>query len=73
MIVEEPVNLSAVALEDMEVCFIPKPKSWGSLIKQSVFNECDENDMWSERLKTVKEGLAMLTCFIYMKPLGKTR
>jgi hypothetical protein len=29
--------------------------------------------MWSERLKTVKEGLAMLTCFIYMKPLGKTR
>jgi hypothetical protein len=24
MISEEPVNLSAVALEDMQVCFIPK-------------------------------------------------
>jgi hypothetical protein len=29
MISEEPVNLSAVALEDME-CDLKKPKSWGS-------------------------------------------
>ncbi len=29
MISEEPVNLSAVALEDMEVCFIPKSEVMG--------------------------------------------
>jgi len=34
MISEEPVNLSAIALEDMEVCFIPKTEIMG-LFKQN--------------------------------------
>ena len=29
MISDEPANLSAVALEDMEVCFIPKTEILG--------------------------------------------
>ncbi|MDV6170344.1 Crp/Fnr family transcriptional regulator [Flavobacterium sp. DG1-102-2] len=34
MISEEPVNLSAIAIEDMEVCFIPKTEIMG-LFKQN--------------------------------------
>lgn len=38
MISEEPVNLSAVALEDMEVCFIPRTEVMGFFDKNNVFS-----------------------------------
>ena len=38
MISEEPVNLSAVALEDMEVCFIPKTEVMGFFDKNNQFS-----------------------------------
>jgi signal-transduction protein with cAMP-binding, CBS, and nucleotidyltransferase domain len=47
MISDEPVNLSAVALEDMQVCFIPKSEVIHK--KQSVFDECDEKYLWRSK------------------------
>lgn len=45
MISEEPANLSAVALEDMEICFIPK---------NEVLNMFDQNNQFSRNLmKTI--------------------
>lgn len=38
LISEEPVNLSAVALEDMEVCFIPKTEVMGFFDKNNQFS-----------------------------------
>ena len=38
LISEEPVNLSAVALEDMEVCFIPKSEVMGFFDKNNQFS-----------------------------------
>lgn len=38
MISEEPVNLSAVALEDMQVCFIPKTEIMGFFDKNNQFS-----------------------------------
>ena len=38
MISDEPVNLSAVALEDMEVCFIPKTEVMGFFDKNNQFS-----------------------------------
>jgi CRP-like cAMP-binding protein len=38
MISEEPVNLSAVALEDMEVCYIPKTEVMGFFDKNNQFS-----------------------------------
>jgi CRP-like cAMP-binding protein len=38
MISEEPVNLSAIALEDMEVCFIPKTEIMGFFNHNSKFS-----------------------------------
>ncbi|MXN90521.1 cyclic nucleotide-binding domain-containing protein [Flavobacterium sp. Sd200] len=38
MISEEPVNLSAIALEDMEVCFIPKTEIMGFFNKNNNFS-----------------------------------
>ena len=38
MISEEPVNLTAVALEDMEVCFIPKSDVMGFFDKNNQFS-----------------------------------
>jgi len=69
MISEEPVNLSAVALEDMEVCFIPKSEVMGFFDKNNQFSmnvmkticgdlkEADDN-MVNLAQKTVKERLA---------------
>jgi hypothetical protein len=37
MISDEPVNLSAVALEDMQVCFIPKSEVMGYFDKTISF------------------------------------
>ena len=69
MISEEPVNLSAVALEDMEVCFIPKSEVMGFFDKNNQFSmnvmkticgdlkEADDH-MVNLAQKTVKERLA---------------
>ena len=69
MISDEPVNLSAVALEDMEVCFIPKTEVMGFFDKNNQFSmnvmrsicgdlkEADDH-MVNLAQKTVKERLA---------------
>ncbi|MFV8375589.1 Crp/Fnr family transcriptional regulator [Flavobacterium sp. LB1P71] len=69
MISDEPVNLSAVALEDMEVCFIPKSEVMGYFDKNNQFSmnvmkticgdlkEADDH-MVNLAQKTVKERLA---------------
>ncbi|MDI5887821.1 MULTISPECIES: Crp/Fnr family transcriptional regulator [Flavobacterium] len=69
MISDEPVNLSAVALEDMQVCFIPKSEVMGFFDKNNQFSmnvmkticgdlkEADDN-MVNLAQKTVKERLA---------------
>jgi len=38
MISDEPVNLSAIALEDMQVCFIPKPEIMSFFDKNNQFS-----------------------------------
>jgi CRP/FNR family transcriptional regulator, polysaccharide utilization system transcription regulator len=69
MISDEPTNLSAVALEDMEVCFIPKKEVMQFFDKNNQFSmnvmkticgdlkEADDH-MVSMAQKTVKERLA---------------
>lgn len=69
MISDEPANLSAVALEDMEVCFIPKSEVLGFFNTNNQFSmnvmkticgdlkEADDH-MVSMAQKTVKERLA---------------
>ena len=69
MISDEPVNLSAVALEDMEVCFIPKTEVMGFFDKNNQFSmnvmrsicgdlkDADDH-MVKLAQKTVKERLA---------------
>jgi CRP-like cAMP-binding protein len=69
MISDEPVNLSAVALEDMQVCFIPKSEIMGFFDKNNQFSmnvmkticgDLKESDsqMVNMAQKTVKERLA---------------
>lgn len=69
MISDEPVNLSAVALEDMQVCFIPKSEVMGYFDKNNQFSmnvmksicgDLKEADDHTVNLaqKTVKERLA---------------
>ncbi|SEA44749.1 cAMP-binding domain of CRP or a regulatory subunit of cAMP-dependent protein kinases [Flavobacterium gillisiae] len=69
MISDEPVNLSAVALEDMEVCFIPKTEVMGFFDKNNQFSmnvmkticgDLKEADSHTVNMaqKTVKERLA---------------
>ena len=69
LISEEPTNLSAVALEDMEVCFIPKTEIMNFFNKNNQFSmnvmrnicgdlkEADDH-MVSMAQKSVKERLA---------------
>ena len=69
MISEEPVNLSAIALEDMEVCFIPKTEIMGLFNQNNQFSmnimkaicgdlkEADEH-LVTMTQKTVKQRLA---------------
>ena len=69
MISEEPANLSAVALEDMEVCFIPKTEIMGFFNENNQFSmnvmkticgdlkDADDH-MVSMSQKSVKERLA---------------
>jgi CRP-like cAMP-binding protein len=69
MVSDEPANLSAVALEDMEVCFIPKSEILGFFNKnnqfslglmKSVCGDLKESDLHvvSMAQKTVKNRLA---------------
>ncbi|MEY4085229.1 MAG: hypothetical protein RL074_1016 [Bacteroidota bacterium] len=69
IISDEPVNLSAVALEDMEVCFIPRTEVMGFFDKNNQFSmnvmkticgdlkEADDHSVTMAQ-KTVKERLA---------------
>jgi CRP-like cAMP-binding protein len=69
MISEEPANLSAIALEDMKICFIPKSEVLGLFDRNNQFSmnlmkticgDLKESDdhMVSISQKTVKERLA---------------
>ena len=69
MISEEPANLSAVALEDMEVCFIPRSEvmslfdnnnKFSMNLMKTICGDLKESDdhMVSVSQKTVKERLA---------------
>ena len=75
LISEEPANLSAVALEDMQVCFIPKNEIIGFFNENSKFsmnvmkNICgdlkDADDlMVNMAQKTVKERLAYTLLYL---------
>lgn len=69
MISDEPANLSAIALEDMEVCFIPKNEvlslfdtnnKFSMNLMKTICGDLKESDdhMVSVSQKTVKERLA---------------
>lgn len=75
MISEEPTNLSAVALEDMDVCFIPKQEvmsyftsnnQFSMEVMKSICSDLKEADdhMVSMAQKTVKERLAEALLFL---------
>ena len=75
MISEEPTNLSAVALEDMDVCFIPKQEvmsyftsnnQFSMEVMKSICSDLKEADdhMVSMAQKTVKERLAETLLFL---------
>ena len=82
MISEEPTNLSAVALEDMEVCFIPKAEvmqffnqnnNFSMNVMRTICGDLKEADdhMVSMAQKSVKERLA--ETLIYLEEnFGKT-
>ena len=69
LISDEPANLSAIALEDMQVCFIPKSEIMGFFDKNNQFSmnvmkticgdlKDSDTHMVSLGQKTVKERLA---------------
>lgn len=76
MISEEPVNLSAVALEDMNICFIPKTEVMGFFDKNNQFSmsvmkticgdlkDADDH-MVNLAQKTVKERLAETLLYLH--------
>jgi CRP-like cAMP-binding protein len=76
MISDEAVNLSAVAIEDMEVCFIPKTEVMGFFDKNNQFSmnvikticsdlkEADDQ-MVNLAQKTVKERLAETLLYLH--------
>lgn len=76
MISEEPVNLSAVALEDMQVCFIPKSDMMGFFdhnnhfsmnVMKTICGNLKEADDHTVNLaqKTVKERLAETLLYLH--------
>lgn len=76
MISEQPANLSAIALEDMEVCFIPKSEVIGFFnqnnefsmnMMKSVCGDLKESDdhMVSMAQKTVKQRLAETLLYLH--------
>lgn len=76
MISDEPANLSAIALEDMQVCFIPKSEIMGLFVQNNNFSmsvmksicgdlkEADDH-MVNLAQKTVRERLA--ETLLYLK------
>ena len=75
MISDEPANLSAIALEDMQVCFIPKNEILGFFNENSRFSMnvmkdiCEnlkqaDNDMVNMAQKSVKERLAFTLLYL---------
>ena len=75
MISDEPANLSAIALEDMQVCFIPKSEILGFFndnnrfsmnVMKSICSGLKEADdiMVSMAQKTVKERLAATLLYL---------
>lgn len=78
LISEEPYNLTATALEDMKVCFIPKAEIMGFLNTNPNFSMtvlktiCEDlkeadNDLVNMAQKTVKERLAKTLLFLQNK------
>jgi CRP-like cAMP-binding protein len=76
LISEEPVNLSAVALEEMEVCYIPKTEVLGFFDKNNHFSmnvmkticgDLKESQacMVDMTQKSVKERLAVTLLYLY--------
>ncbi|MGO4905173.1 Crp/Fnr family transcriptional regulator [Flavobacterium sp. W20_MBD1_R3] len=76
MISDEPVNLSAIALEDMQVCFIPKSEVMGYFDKNNQFSmnvmkticgdlKDSDDHMVNLAQKTVKERLAETLLYLY--------
>lgn len=76
MISDEPVNLSAVALNDMQVCFIPKAEVMGYFDKNNNFSmnvmktmcgDLKQADVQTVNLaqKTVKERLAATLLYLH--------
>lgn len=76
MISDEPVNLSAIALEDMQVCFIPKTEVMGYFDKNNQFSLsvmksiCGDLKDADDHLvnlaqKTVKERLAETLLYLH--------
>lgn len=75
MISEEPANLSAIALEDMEVCFVPKAEimqffnqnnQFSMNIMRTICGDLKEADdqMVSMAQKSVKERLAQTLIYL---------
>lgn len=78
LISEEPVNLGAVALEDMEVCFIPKAEVMGFFNENNEFSMnvmrtiCGDLKNADDHLvnmaqKSVKQRLAELLLYLHDK------
>jgi CRP-like cAMP-binding protein len=76
MISEEPVNLSAVALEDMEVCYIPKTEVMGFFdqnnqfsmnVMKTICGDLKEADghVVNMAQKTVKQRLAEALLYLH--------
>jgi CRP-like cAMP-binding protein len=76
LISDEPVNLSAIALEDMEVCFIPKTEVMGFFDKNNQFSmnvmkticgDLKESDghIVNMAQKSVKERLAETLLYLH--------
>lgn len=76
LISEEPVNLSAIALEDMEVCFIPKAEVMSFFNQNNQFSMgvmrtiCDDLKEADDHLvtmaqKSVKQRLAEVLLYLY--------
>lgn len=76
MISDEPANLSAIALEDMQVCFIPKNEILGFFDKNNQFSmnvmkticsdlRLADDHMVNMAQKSVKERLAETLIYLY--------
>lgn len=76
LISEEPTNLSAVALEDMTVCFVPKNQIMDFFNKNNKFslnvmkNVCNDlkeadNSLVNQAQKSVKERLAFTLLYLH--------